>query len=70
MNTTIKLVLPDMTCGHCERTVTQAVHGVDPAAEVAIDLATHEVRIDSTRPAEVFKAVLADEGYPAAEPQQ
>jgi copper chaperone len=26
-----------MTCGHCERAVTQAVQRVDPAAEVKID---------------------------------
>ena len=27
-----------MSCGHCVRAVTEAVHGVDAAAEVNLDL--------------------------------
>jgi len=64
--TAIKLTLPDMTCGHCERTVTQTVQRIDPAARVSIDLAAHEVRIESQQPAHLFRQALADEGYPAA----
>ena len=29
-----------MTCGHCERAVTQAIQQVDPAATVQIDRAS------------------------------
>ena len=61
----IELTLPDMTCGHCVRAVTAAVQQVDAEARVQIDLPTHKLQIESARPAEAFKAVLADEGYPA-----
>lgn len=61
----IELTLPDMTCGHCVRTVTATVQKVDAAARVQIDLPTHKVQIESERAADDFKAALADEGYPA-----
>ena len=62
----IELTLPTMTCGHCVRTVTDAVHQVDVQATVDIDLATHRVRIESQRPADDFTKALAEEGYEAA----
>lgn len=62
----IEMTLPTMTCGHCVKTVTQAVKQVDAAAQVDIDLAQHRVRIESALPAEPFKKALADEGYVAA----
>jgi copper chaperone len=63
---TIELTLPDMTCGHCARTVTSTVQRVDPAATLKIDLPTHQVTIESARPRDAFEQALAEEGYPAA----
>lgn len=60
-----ELTLPDMTCGHCVRSVTTTVHKIDPAAEITIDLPTHKVQIVSNIAAESFQTALADEGYPA-----
>ena len=62
----IEFEVPAMSCGHCERAVSQAVAGVDPAARVEVDLQTKRVRIDSSRPPEAFAAALAEEGYPPA----
>lgn len=63
----IELTLPTMTCGHCVRTVTSTVLHVDPAAQVETDLATHQVRIQSSQPVQSFVAALTEEGYaPAA----
>jgi copper chaperone len=63
----IELTLPDMTCGHCVKTVTRTAQRLDPAATVQTDLATHRVTIDGTGVArEAFEAALAEEGYPAA----
>jgi copper chaperone len=62
----ITLTLPDMTCGHCVKSVTATVQQVDPAATLTIDLPSHRVEITSQQPAEAFKAALAEEGYPAA----
>lgn len=62
----IEFTLPTMTCGHCVKSVTAVVKQVDAAAGVQIDLPTHKVVIQSTQPAEAFKAALAEEGYLAA----
>jgi copper chaperone len=62
----IELQLPDMTCGHCVKTVTTTVQKLDPAAKVECDLPTHQVRIDTTLPRERVVQALAIEGYPAA----
>jgi copper chaperone len=63
----IDLTLPSMTCGHCVRTVTETVHGIDPDAQVRTDLATHRVQIDSRAPRERIVQALAAQGYPAQE---
>jgi len=60
----IELTLPDMTCNHCVRTVTETVRKLDPAARLDFELPTHKVRIESTRPVEEISSALAEEGYP------
>ena len=62
----IELTLPDMTCGHCVKTVTSTVQKLDPTATVQTDLGTHQVRIESTQPEAALRSALAEEGYPAA----
>jgi copper chaperone len=62
----IELTLPTMTCGHCVKTVTAAVQRVDAAAKLQIDLPTHQVRIESSKPAAEFQRALAQEGYAPA----
>jgi copper chaperone len=62
----LELTLPDMTCGHCVKTVTQTVRRMDPGARLDIDLGRHLVKIESGRPAAEFTQALAEEGYPAA----
>lgn len=65
----IELTLPDMTCGHCVRTVTQTVQQLDPSATVRTDLATHTARIDTTVARDLLEKALAAQGYPAAAPR-
>lgn len=55
-----------MTCGHCERAVTQAVKQIDPQAEISIDLATGRVEVGSIQPRDVLAAAIAGEGYGVA----
>jgi copper chaperone len=62
----IELTLPDMTCEHCVRTITKTVQEVDTSATVAVDLASHRVRIESPLPVPYFTDALAEQGYPAA----
>ena len=66
---TIELTLPAMSCGHCVKTITQAVQRLDPAAQVRPDLATRRVAFDTTLAPDVLQKALAEEGYPAADPR-
>ncbi|CAD5371890.1 Copper chaperone [Rubrivivax sp. A210] len=59
----IQFEVPDMTCGHCVRSVTEAVKAADPAAEVAIDLPSHRVQVNSTLPREVIAAQIVEAGF-------
>ena len=52
-----------MTCGHCERVVTNAVQALDAQAKVQIDRAQGKVVVESSQPAEKIAAAIAAEGY-------
>jgi copper chaperone len=45
----IELQVGGMSCQHCVKAVTQAVHEVDPNAMINIDLPSGRVAIDSPR---------------------
>ena len=52
-----------MTCGHCEKAVTQALKKLDAQATVQIDRAHNQVQVDSTQPRDALAKAIADEGY-------
>ncbi|MGA9701678.1 heavy-metal-associated domain-containing protein [Pseudomonas sp.] len=54
-----------MTCGHCVRAVTQAVQSQDPAANVNVDLAAKQVKVESGLSAEQVISLITEEGYSA-----
>lgn len=55
-----------MTCGHCVRAVINAVQALDAAAQVQVDLAAGEVRVESGLSAEQVLAAIREEGYEAS----
>jgi len=55
--------IPDMSCGHCVRTITQAVQALDPAAEVQADLTARRLRVTSTIGAMRLSAAITAAGY-------
>ena len=55
-----------MTCGHCERAVTNALHEVDGDAQVAIDRAAHRVVVRSSADRDTLQKAIQDEGYQVA----
>jgi copper chaperone len=55
-----------MTCGHCERAVTQAVKQVDPQAQVTIDRAVGKVDVQSDADHAAIAQAITDEGYAVA----
>lgn len=63
MTTTTTFQVQGMTCGHCERAVTQAVKTIDPQAEVRIERATGKVDVQSDQPREAIIAAISEEGY-------
>ncbi|MBF4556785.1 heavy-metal-associated domain-containing protein [Pseudomonas sp. p50] len=52
-----------MSCGHCVKTITQALQAKDPAASVRIDLAAKEVGVESALSVEQVIAAITEEGY-------
>lgn len=60
------LSVPNITCGHCLLAVTEAIHQVDPAAIVQIDLVARTVAIDNCADIDVVREKLDAEGYPAS----
>ena len=52
-----------MTCGHCEKAVTQALLSLDAQAKVVIDRTHNSVQVDSEKPREALAQAIVDEGY-------
>ena len=55
--------IPGMRCGHCVRTITQAIHALDPAATIQADPAAHRLSVDSAADAAQLSAAIAAAGY-------
>ena len=55
-----------MTCGHCERAVTNAIQGVDAQAQIKIDRSANRVEVDSSASRDALQAAIAEEGYKVA----
>lgn len=60
----LRFYIPNMTCGGCARSVTQALLGVDPQALIQTDPSAREVRVESDVDESVFAAALSEAGYP------
>jgi len=65
----LTFTIPAMSCGHCVRSITEAVQAADPAATVQADLAAHRVQVDTTAVRGDLVARLTEAGYPPAPAQ-
>lgn len=59
----IHFTVNDMTCGHCVGRVTEAIKSIDAAAQVSVDLVTHDVAIDSGVAPEKLLVAIKDAGF-------
>ena len=60
----ITLHVEGMTCGHCIKQVTQAIHRIEPDALVNVDLATGSVLINSLKEDRAqFAEAISEAGY-------
>ena len=58
-----KFNVTGMTCGHCVSAVQNALQGVDPEAQVTIDLPTGHVDVVSEQPRQDLRAAIENAGY-------
>ena len=71
---TIELKVPNMACpkgyrfayGGCGKTITKAIHSIDPTAVVQTDPKTKRVIVDSNASESSVREAIAAAGYPAA----
>ncbi|MCF5736689.1 heavy-metal-associated domain-containing protein [Pseudomonas syringae] len=54
-----------MTCGHCVRAVTEAIKNDDPTADVQVELASKQVKVQSSLSPERIVSLISEEGYQA-----
>ena len=60
----IAFEVADMTCGHCAGRITRAVHEVDPAAQVRVDLKRSRVEVEPVAAdARALGAAMREAGY-------
>ncbi|POO56300.1 heavy-metal-associated domain-containing protein [Agrobacterium rosae] len=59
--TTTTFTVPDMTCGHCEKTIRVALTEALPNAEIGINLSIHRVTI--TGNAAMAEEAMREVGY-------
>lgn len=56
--------VPDMTCGHCVKTITTALTAIDARARVDVDLNQRLVTVEAgTATAAQLQAAITDAGY-------
>jgi copper chaperone len=58
----MKFDVEGMTCGHCVRAITRAIHTLDPDARVDVDLAQGVVTVEGQLMADAVADVIAREG--------
>lgn len=61
-----KFNVPDMTCGHCEATVSKAIKEIDGTADVKADLSANKIDVTSTANNADILAALDAAGYPSS----
>ena len=66
---TTRLNVPDVSCEHCQRTITDALSPVEGVRSVDVDIPSKQVRVeydDAVVSLNRLKEVLAEEDYPVA----
>ena len=61
------LNVPDISCEHCENTITQALSPLEGVRNVGVDIPKRQVRVDyddTLVNVQRFREVLAEEEYP------
>jgi copper chaperone len=62
----LQLKVPNMSCGGCVSTITDAIKTVDTNATVQGDPQTKTVSVETQSPETAIKTAIAKVGYPAS----
>jgi len=57
------LKVEGMTCGHCTKAVTAAIHRLDGNARVEVDLASGTVHVEGSISPDLATRAIQDAGY-------
>lgn len=63
----VRFNVPDMACGACSVTITEAVTTLDPTAKVDADLKTKWISIEAQVDETSLRAAIAAAGYTIAQ---
>ena len=63
---TIELKVPNMACGDCAKTITQAIIDIDPKASVKANPETKQVIVNTQVSESSVKEAISAAGYPPA----
>jgi copper chaperone len=55
--------VPDLACGACADKISQAIHSLDPQAQIIADPQTKIVQIESKLPVMTLQTTIAAAGY-------
>lgn len=69
----VVLNVPDISCEHCARTVTQALTPIQGVRDVAVDVPAKQVKVEYDETVvnlEAMKLALQEEDYPVASATQ
>ncbi len=61
----LTLSIPTMRCGGCSGSVTKAVRGIDPQAQIQFDMPSKTATIETSAHRELLIRTLEAAGYPA-----
>lgn len=62
-----EFLVPDMTCGHCVKAITEAIHAFAPTAQIEADPKTHWLTVEADTDPQTIIMKLQAAGY---SPQQ
>ncbi|BAZ14729.1 hypothetical protein NIES4071_65730 [Calothrix sp. NIES-4071] len=63
---TLQLKVPDMACGACGATITEAIKAIDPTADVQTDPKTKLVNVETQASEVEVKQAITTAGYSVA----
>ncbi len=56
-----------MNCGHCTKTISNAILQLDPQAQIATDIPQKTVKVESSIGTDQLKETIIDAGYDVIE---